>query len=416
MLHMASAILLMTAALGLNSGPVSKMALKKMVQSPSPEARMEAYALIDVQDPEEKEDSLDLLAGEYKKWARKYEKTSKKVCALVNGYARGRERKEALRKEWEAAAVVAMESIFDTYLFPDPEGPVSGPYIGYKEVMAKVKPARELYADLSSTALKDLKNLDKISANNAAKLRDEFVESWNRVSELKAQLTRHAVEIEAVEETPRFCQAMLFLKCRNWETAAEYYLDVDEELYVLKDPEREKSAPRILVAPGRPLTDYERLLFFLFYAGQIDDFNKTIRVEEMKDFERTAVAKNNDYRVSLGLCPLQIESKVTQAMRDHLNTVPEMSHYGMTEDTYTVGDRIRKAGYKARGGCGENLATASLISSMDGWKWDGGHHRVLVQPGAVHIGVYGGNLCGMDIATGEKPIMPVFDYLMHFQN
>jgi hypothetical protein len=415
MLHMASAILLMAATLGFSSGSVSKASLKKMVQSPSPEERMEAYALIDDQVPEEKEDSLYLLAGEYKKWSRKYVQASKKVCALVNGYARGRDRKEALRKEWEAAAVIAMEKIFDTYLFPDPEGPVSGPYIGYKEVMAKVKLARDLYADLSDTALKDLKNLDKISMSNAAKLRDEFVESWNRVSELKAQLTRHKIKIEAVEETPRFCQAMLFLKCRHWETAAEYYLDVDEGLYVLKDPEREKAAPRIFVAPGLPLTDYERLLFFLFYARQIDDFNKTVRVE-VKDFERTAVAKNNDYRVSLGLCPLQIHPKITQAMRDHLNEVPEMSHYGLTADTYTVGDRIRKAGYRARGGCGENLATASLISSMDGWKWDGGHHRVLVQPGAVHIGACGENLCGMDIATGEKPIMPVFDYLMHFKD
>lgn len=384
-------------------------AIKKGIQSDDREERAKAFAAIEDLEPEARDKVVVHLAAEFRKWSRAFEDASTRIESLLKGHMKGLEKKEKLREQWEQAARESMAIIFDTAVFPDPPGPVSGPYIGYYEVMAEVDIARALYKKLRKEADRDLKKISGVKRENVERIRDEYLQSKARARELMDVLSRLGKKPEPLKEPPPFYRAMLFLKCEDWGIASQFFLEEGEELYM-----KEGKESGIDAAPGPPLSGYERALFFFLYARQVDAFNLRIDVPSTKN-ERAAVAKNNDYRISLGLCPLQIHPLITKAITDHLDTVKELSHTGATAETETPGDRIRLAGYKARGGAGENLAQSSLIQSMDGWKWDGGHHRVLVEPGAVHIGVYEKNDCGMNIATGELPELPVFDYLVHFK-
>jgi len=394
-----------------NSRDISK--ISKMVQSKSKAERQKGFSQISSLPPAEKEKAIVLLDSIFNSWKGKHQKASKKIVNLFKGSDKGIEEKEALRKSWEKAAKTAMIYIYDTSIFPNPPGPVSGPYTGYTEVMSKVNRARDLYSNLRSKVDKDLMRLTSLSPLNADKIRDEFLEARTRALELKDQLQLLNSSKRSIHDPNDFYLAMIFLKCKNWKIASTFFYKEKDEFYMKED----KGGGSVLAFPvkyGSPLKGYQRALFFFLYARYVDDYNNKVKAPSSK-IERSSVAKNNDYRISLGLCPLQIDSKVTVAMTRHISTIKEMSHTGATEETETLGQRLRLAGYKVKGGAGENLAECALYKAMDDWKWDGGHHRALVQPGAVHIGVFDKNFSGMDIATGEKPILPVYDYLIHFE-
>lgn len=403
--------LLFAAALmhALAAGADEVRTIKKGIESDDGEERAKAFAAISNLEPEAREKVVVYLDGEFRKRSRACEDATSRIESLLKGYRKGLEKKEKLREQWEQAARESMAIIFDTAVFPDPPGPVSGPYIGYYEVMAEVDVARALYKKLRKEADRDLRKISGAKRANVERIRDEYLQATARAKELKGVLSGLGKEPEPLRKPLPFYKAMLFLKCEDWGIASKFFLEEGEELYM-----KEGKESGIEAAPGPSLAGYERALFFFLYARQVDAFNLKVDVPSTKN-ERAAVAKNNDYRISLGLCPLQIHPAVTKAITDHLNTVKELSHFGDTAETETPGDRIRLVGYRVRGGAGENLAQSSLIQSMDGWKWDGGHHRVLVEPGAVHIGVYEKSNCGMNIATGELPELPVFDYLVHFR-
>lgn len=402
------------AALALiNSAYADDMAsISKMIASETKKNRNKGYAMIGALDAAKQKKAKGLLVNEFNIWKTKTLKASKKIEGFLNGYKKGLDKKEKLREEWEKAAHEAMLIIFDTTVFPNPDGPVSGPYIGYYKVMAKVDPAVALYEKLKAKADKDLKKFKNLSKANGIKMRDEYLQARSRSAELRVQIEKHGGEPVEMEKPLRFPMGMLFLKCENWKMSSYYFNKKKDDFYI-DDKGLKGDGLDFPMEYGKPLTGYERTLFFFYYATKVDEFNVRVKATCSKT-ERRAVAINNQYRLALGLCPLQINNKVTQAITGHLSTITEMSHTGATEETRTVGQRVKLAGYKIKGGAGENLAESSITKAMEDWKWDGGHHRVLVEPGAVHIGVFGNNLSGMNIATGEFPPIPVYDYLLHF--
>jgi len=403
--------------------------LKKMIQSPDKEVRAKAYKEISGLEANDRENVLRFLLSEQEKCVRTFEREAKKFEAVISDYEKGLERNDALYLEWEKAAVQAMLIIFDTAVFPDPPGPVDRPYTGYYEVMDKIEPARDLYSKLCAAVKNDLKRLRAMSRTDGKKTRDALLLAKGRAVELDEQLEKHGREPIGICAMPRFAWGMLFLKCGDFNDAAELFIGNSTEADIKdtkkagtgekeNEPETEDEAGKekefCAVEPNPAFSGYERFLFFSLYASFVDEYNLKINVPSSKQ-DRLAVAKNNDYRVSLGLNPLQIHQKLTSAITEHIMTSTEMTHFGTTPETWTVGQRVQKAGYKAVGGAAENLSTSSVTTAMDHWKWDGGHHRVLAQPGADHIGVYGKDRCGMNIATGERTAIPVLECIKHFR-
>ncbi|MCR4318213.1 MAG: CAP domain-containing protein [Planctomycetes bacterium] len=166
------------------------------------------------------------------------------------------------------------------------------------------------------------------------------------------------------------------------------------------------------VEPGPALEGYERVMFFMAVHYMVNDLNKNMQVEASRAV-RDATEYNNWYRAQLMMSPLQIQSQVTQAMIGHLEQMAAydfFGHDGKTPETRDLSSRIRRQGYPFNT-VGENIAQGGIRTAMDNWRWDGGHHRNLVNPRHSHIGpAESADASGMDLASGGGIELPIVHY------
>jgi uncharacterized protein YkwD len=270
--------------------------------------------------------------------------------------------------------------------------------------MKKVLAAQDTFHSLRKLAEEDMETFRRIPIQRANRIHHDLQEAKERWRELQKVLYKVGSEGAYRLDFPPFPLAMLFLKIKDFDMAALYFNGRPTPEGIARGT-RNPLEEDFLVHAAPALTGYERYLFFLCYAREVEAYNLKADPLLSQEFLE-AVAINNQYRVSLGVSPYQIHSALNRAIREHLETMEGFTHTGWAPELHTPTHRAIRAGYGARK-VGENLGMFDIIKGMENWKWDGGHHRNLLNPGYVHIGIGQVNACGMDVAQGEKPALPV---------
>jgi hypothetical protein len=122
-----------------------------------------------------------------------------------------------------------------------------------------------------------------------------------------------------------------------------------------------------------------------------------------------ALAELNLYRMALGFTPLAHEARLVKMAADHSR---EMSRLGYFDHESPVPEnrmprhRAQNAGYHA--------AVSECISArgdpktaVDTWKWDGGHHRTMVDPNYAEVGLAYPGPTVLDAGMGDEKAIPV---------
>ena len=97
----------------------------------------------------------------------------------------------------------------------------------------------------------------------------------------------------------------------------------------------------------------------------------------------------NAYRKQHGLKPVELNSQLTSAAKDHARDLAKwdrISHYG--SDGSNPWDRVKRSGYNPRVAA-ENVGTgqASMDEVMKGWRESDGHNKNLLLPDATQMGI-----------------------------
>src|SRR5262249_14746950 len=105
--------------------------------------------------------------------------------------------------------------------------------------------------------------------------------------------------------------------------------------------------------------------------------------------ERRFMERLNQYRLVLGLRPLQIDERCNVGSRKHSHEMVELGYFGHLSPVArnrTPTDRVRLEGFT--GGVGENCIKGSCdgLGAFEGWYHSPGHHRNLIA-GGPQLGV-----------------------------
>jgi uncharacterized protein YkwD len=97
----------------------------------------------------------------------------------------------------------------------------------------------------------------------------------------------------------------------------------------------------------------------------------------------------NAYRKEKGLKPVELNSQLTLAAKDHARDLAKwdrISHYG--SDGSNPWDRVKRAGYNPKVAA-ENVGTGqvSIEEVFKGWRESEGHNKNLLLPDATQMGV-----------------------------
>ncbi len=98
----------------------------------------------------------------------------------------------------------------------------------------------------------------------------------------------------------------------------------------------------------------------------------------------------NDYREALGALRYEIDPRLIQSARRHSKEMTDLNYFSHTSPTTankSFGNRVRNAGHPSP--AGENIAIGSRTGTGVFWMWFGspGHHKNMVNRGAVAMGV-----------------------------
>jgi hypothetical protein len=380
--------------------------------------RLAACRAIAALEGEARAEGIGLLVVERRRGVSRLSRTVRRVDGLVGSLDRARAARSERVASWEAAAREALGAIFDQQEFPTPVGPIHGPHEGYEQVMERCAVAVELYGELRRQADKDLREVLRLEREEAAEQILELDRPAERVADLDQALSAMGETVEPPPRPAPLPLALLRLMAGDWPGLEA--LDVTghvlegvprpacQEGWFPPPPEEleRTSLPWAHGPSGGRLEGYARFLFHHALGELVEARNTSVEMEGASAAGRGAVAALNRYRRALGLRPLQLHPALTRAMRDHLWSLRELSHEGATPQTRTPAQRTDAAGYPATHGTGENLSDSDLLTSIEQWKWDGGHHRILAHPCMVHIGVFQTAFSGMLVAAGEAPELP----------
>ncbi len=132
-----------------------------------------------------------------------------------------------------------------------------------------------------------------------------------------------------------------------------------------------------------------RLLWFYRACRRIEAHNETVR--PLADGQEWVNVQHvNAYREYLGILPYEIDPRLLQSARRHSKEMSDkgyFSHDSPTPSEKSHTKRMANAGYK--GGYSENIAAGSASGEHAFWQWFSSppHHKNMVNPGNVHLGV-----------------------------
>ncbi len=152
------------------------------------------------------------------------------------------------------------------------------------------------------------------------------------------------------------------------------------------------------------LLDAQSLVIPPAQAKKIEDLNDYNQTAPMSatDEERRFAKILNDYRVMLGLQPLELDDRLVSACRKHSQEMQDMdyfAHESPVAENRSPSDRVRKEGYG--GGVLENCAVSrDALDAFNGWYTSSGHHRGLIAGSVTQLGI--GHSVNQDGSMGDR--------------
>ncbi len=183
-----------------------------------------------------------------------------------------------------------------------------------------------------------------------------------------------------IEKVPEINNALYYVKeaAQYLKRAGYQPNDYDEDLQEAYRELDEALSPLGFMYSKKELKEIE----------EIHEFNAT-GPGSATDEERRFARILNDYRVMLGLAPLELDDRLVVAARKHSQEMLDMdyfAHESPVAENRTPGMRAQKEGYG--GGVLENCALAgSAQGAFDGWYTSSGHHRGLITDRSTQLGI-----------------------------
>ncbi|MCI0341952.1 MAG: CAP domain-containing protein [Planctomycetales bacterium] len=305
----------------------------------------------------------------------------------VRALARGPEENPGLAKlriEWGGLRDHANAWLFDAVKFPPPrKQPVTGPEIGYDVAKAREDAARKAYEALEPF-------LDEAAAAalatppaRARKLREDLAAALAAHVECASYLGKDTIlPLPDLAADERF---FLALAEEDWTAAVAEY----------------KSLP----------AGWRKLCAFHAYGRSIVAWNARNPCGMDKQ-EARGIESINRIRPALGISPLRHNEKLYRAAKKHSEEMVAMGyfdHFSPVEANKDPQKRASNEGYKAEvTECCSSLGTQS--SAVEMWKWDGGHHRAMIEPDWTEAGAGSKGYSTFVPGAGEEGSPPGIRY------
>ncbi len=270
------------------------------------------------------------------------EKAAREYLDLIRS-SQGGAFKGWLKKSIEDARKEALQIIHDTRLYPDDaHGAVGQPLVD-----GKIARLREL---------------------------------WTKPGQLfRERVPAVAEKVACIKEIDDYL-VRCGRKPNRFATVEEAYAELDETL----DP------PSLVYSPAQ----WKKI-------EDLNDYNQTAPMSAT-DEERRFAKILNDYRVMLGLQPLELDDRLVSCCRKHSQEMQDMdyfAHESPVAENRSPNDRARKEGYG--GGVLENCAVSSdAQDAFNGWYTSSGHHRGLIAGGVTQLGI--GHSVNKDGTMGDR--------------
>ncbi len=328
------------------------------------------------------DDALDRLAA---KARRDGARLARRLEAYAPRAAEGRTTTK-LRRAWMDAAAHARAWIFDEEAFPVPEQAlITGPMQGYQEAKKRGDAAARAYTRLAKVLDRELGRLLRLRPDKARSLLDEHAEaeaSLRRIERARALAT----EADAAPTVSRLALDLLALRGGAFAEAAALF-DAEDDAWT-------------------------RLCLFYAYTRTVDDANAADGKRLSKQ-AHVGLAALNAHRVSLGISSLRYSAKLGRMATEHAEEMMRLgyfSHRSPMPERETKEMRAALVGYEGR--VVECITGArGPESAIEFWKFDGGHHRDMVDPRWAEGGFSERGNMVYDGGSGEPGTAPV----VHFQ-
>lgn len=308
------------------------------------------------------------LSERMRSMASRHEKELRAILRLApNDTAARRRKKLELVQAWHARVEPARRAGEDPANFPKKRDSATSP------IDKHVRPLWKAHLELKPAADRDLRGL--FTQKPAALLErmqraDAWHAAWTAGKDVLAD--RDGLELRPLEELGPPA------RLRSGRALA---LVANDRL-----PEA-----RELLAEGAD--DYDRTLLRFAFRMRIAKYNDELELTITKPGrdERDVVRRMNDYRLALGLEPLEIDERLVAAARGHSAEMAEMdyfAHESPVAERKSAADRLRLAGYE-NGRTGECIFKGSTDGEVAflAWFHSFGHHQIIVWPDLYQVGV-----------------------------
>jgi hypothetical protein len=257
-------------------------------------------------------------------------------------------------ERWEKARLNALKIIYDRKIYPDENhGRAGQPKVN--EAVNKVKKIWPYYDALVKA---ELSKLLRVSPKKAARMLDDYDLLLAQFREARAWLKKHNLETEEYQDiVTGVYRALLCHRAKRYNAGMAY---------------------------ARQLDDWEFRLYFRLMSLRILHYNDRIVKTSANVEERKLVQITNDYRMTMGRLPVEIDERLMKCCKKHsqeMNRLGYFSHTSPTKGRESPGKRAALEGYS--GGVGENIYTGmgSAGAAFSAWFHSSGHHRNMLGGG-----------------------------------
>jgi len=254
----------------------------------------------------------------------------------------------------------------------------------------KVADAERQITELRASAWENIGKLEKkgetirIATENYTRL----IEMHKALAPLYAQ---RAAVIKALAMRPE-----LVAICRQagGETAKRYSPEAEKKITELAEKSLGMTLSEARAIPAfnggkGPEKTAAKGVWHFDACRRIEAYNAKLR-RHMTPGEAENLRLTNDYREALGALRYEIDIRLVQSARRHSKEMTDLgyfSHSSPTPANASFGNRVRNAGYPSP--AGENIASGARSGTAAFWMWfrSPGHHKNMVNPGNVAMGV-----------------------------
>lgn len=292
-----------------------------------------------------------------------------------------------VRRAWTEAAAHARAWIFDEEAFPVPaQALITGPKEGYAEARLRGDAALRAHDRLAKLLDRELGRVLRLSSDQAAALLEAHAEAgdaWRRIARARAVSGEPDLSLDV---SPLALDLLALRRGAFAETAARF--DGEEDAWT-------------------------RVCLFHAYVRTVEDLNETDG-KRLSSQAQVGLAELNRYRVALGISPVRHNPKLGRMATEH---AAEMMHLGYFSHRSPMPERETKekraalVGYEGR--VVECITGArGPRGAIEFWKFDGGHHRDMVDPRWAEGGFSERGNMVYDGGSGEPGAVPV----IHFES